>query len=73
MNKVNLIVACDNKFGITDQLNGYIPWILKNDLKFFKQTTLNKTILMGRLYIQEFLVILFFLRKTNLKKLNNII
>jgi dihydrofolate reductase/thymidylate synthase len=50
MNKVNLIVACDNKFGIgiTDQLNGYIPWILKNDLKFFKQTTLNKTILMGR-------------------------
>jgi dihydrofolate reductase/thymidylate synthase len=50
MGRVNLIVACDNEFGIgiTDNINDYIPWILKNDHQFFKATTLNKTIIMGR-------------------------
>ena len=33
----NLIVACDNKFGIG--LNNSVPWKLKEDMKYFKEIT----------------------------------
>lgn len=34
---VNLIVACDKKFGIAK--NGVIPWFIKTDLDYFKKIT----------------------------------
>lgn len=42
----NLIVALDNKNGISK--DNKIPWYIKEDLKFFKQKTLNNIVLMGR-------------------------
>ncbi len=46
MQKVfNLIVAYDSKFGIGK--NNDIPWYLPDDLKRFKQLTLNQNIIMG--------------------------
>ena len=33
----NLIVACDNKFGIG--LNNSVPWKIKEDMKYFKEIT----------------------------------
>lgn len=42
----NLIVALDNKNGIGK--DNKIPWYIKEDLKFFKQKTLNNIVLMGR-------------------------
>ena len=46
MGVFNLIVAMDNKRGIGK--DGKIPWHIPADLQFFKGTTLNSTIIMGR-------------------------
>ena len=46
MSKVNIIVACDKNFGISK--DGDIPWNIPSDLKFFRKTTLNSNIIMGR-------------------------
>lgn len=43
---VSLIVA-RGKNGVIG-VNGDLPWRLKNDLQFFKETTLGKPIIMGR-------------------------
>lgn len=43
---INLIVAFDSKRGIG--LNGDIPWKIKDDLKYFKEKTVNSTVIMGR-------------------------
>jgi dihydrofolate reductase len=40
-----LIVAYDDNFGIG--LNNSIPWYLPNDLKRFKELTLNSNVIMG--------------------------
>ncbi|MCF0110667.1 MAG: dihydrofolate reductase [Erysipelotrichaceae bacterium] len=42
---ISLIVAVDPNFGIG--LNDTLPWHIKEDLKLFKETTLNQTIVMG--------------------------
>lgn len=42
----NLIVAIDNKNGISK--NNEIPWFIKEDLQFFKKTTLNSYVVMGK-------------------------
>src|SRR5689334_20681223 len=44
--RISLIVAMDENRLIG--ANGRLPWRLPNDLKFFKSTTLGKTVLMGR-------------------------
>ena len=46
MTKINIIVAVDNKMGIgkNNQLLCHLP----RDLKFFKDTTMGKPIIMGR-------------------------
>jgi dihydrofolate reductase len=46
MQNISLIVAMnqDNVIGVDNQL----PWHIAEDLKFFKQVTLGKTIIMGR-------------------------
>lgn len=41
-----LIAALDPKKGIG--INGTLPWHIKEDLKLFKERTLNHTIVMGR-------------------------
>lgn len=41
-----LIAALDPKNGIG--INGTLPWHIKDDLKLFKERTLNHTIVMGR-------------------------
>lgn len=41
-----LIAALDPKKGIG--INGKLPWHIKEDLKLFKERTLNHTIVMGR-------------------------
>lgn len=45
---IRIIVAMDDNqlIGKEDSING-MPWINKEDLKHFKATTLNKTIVMG--------------------------
>jgi len=43
---MNLIVAVDKNFGIGK--DGTMPWHIPADLHYFKQTTLGKTIIMGR-------------------------
>lgn len=43
---INIIVAM-NKDRIIG-LNNDLPWTLSDDLKYFKQTTLNSTVVMGR-------------------------
>jgi dihydrofolate reductase len=43
---LNVIVACDLNFGIG--LNNRIPWYIPEDLKYFKNTTINKTVIMGK-------------------------
>lgn len=43
---MNLIVAVDENYGIGK--NGSIPWYNTKDLQFFRKTTLNSTIVMGR-------------------------
>lgn len=44
--KITLIAAMDQNFLIGN--NNELPWHLPADLKFFKQQTLGKTVLMGR-------------------------
>jgi dihydrofolate reductase len=41
-----LIVAHDKEFGIAK--NGSMPWNIKDDMKFFREKTLNNAIIMGR-------------------------
>ena len=41
------IVACDEKFGISKKKS--IPWHHPDDLKFFKEKTINNVVIMGRL------------------------
>ena len=43
---LSIIVAYDLNQGIG--INNTLPWRLTDDLKFFKKTTLNKAIIMGR-------------------------
>ena len=43
---ISLIVAYDQNFGIG--IKNALPWKLSDDLKHFKDTTLNKPIIMGR-------------------------
>ena len=45
---ISIIVAMDDDqlIGKKDSSNG-MPWVNKEDLKHFKETTINKTILMG--------------------------
>lgn len=42
---VKLIACVDNQFGIG--LHNQLPWHLPEDLKYFKEMTLNKTVIMG--------------------------
>lgn len=41
------IIAAMNLLGFIGQ-NGRIPWKSKTDMQFFKKTTINKTVIMGR-------------------------
>ena len=43
--KITLIVAYDNEYGIG--LNGTLPWHIPADLKFFKEYTQGKAVVMG--------------------------
>lgn len=43
---ISIIVATDNKFGFGK--DGKIPWHYPEDFKFFKETTKEKTLIMGR-------------------------
>lgn len=51
---ISIIVATDEDLLIwkEDSSNG-MPWNVPEDLKHFKETTLNKTILMGLLLIRQ--------------------
>src|SRR3989338_6201902 len=44
--EINAIVCTDSVFGISK--DGKIPWKNSEDLKFFKKTTLESTVIMGR-------------------------
>ena len=46
MKKLFLIVAFDDNFGVG--LNNSLPWHFSEDLKHFKNMTLNKNLIMGR-------------------------
>ena len=50
---VNLIVAIgkNNLIG----LNNELPWHYKEDMEYFKQTTLNKKVIMGELTFKSIL------------------
>jgi dihydrofolate reductase len=41
-----LIVAHDNELGIAK--NGTIPWNIKDDMKFFREKTINNAVIMGK-------------------------
>lgn len=43
---INLIVACDNAFGIG--YRGTLPWKIKEELNIFKTKTLNSVLIVGR-------------------------
>lgn len=43
---INIIVAVDSCRGISK--NGMLPWKNKEEMSFFREKTLNKTVLMGR-------------------------
>lgn len=45
-NNLSIIVAYDLNQGIG--LNNKLPWHIKEDLQFFRQTTLNSNVIMGR-------------------------
>lgn len=44
--QINIIAAVDKEFGLSKL--GNIPWKIKEDLKFFKDTTLNCVVIMGK-------------------------
>lgn len=46
------ILACDNAFGIGK--NGGLLTYLPDDLRYFKEQTLNKTVIMGRKTLESF-------------------
>ena len=48
---INIIAAVSDN-GIIGQ-NGQLPWILKEDLAHFKEVTLGKTVIMGRLTFES--------------------
>ena len=49
---MNLIVAVDENWGIG--YLGKIQWNIKEDMTYFKNKTLNKTIIMGRKTLDSF-------------------
>lgn len=49
---MNLIVAVDQNWGIGK--DGTMPWHIRTDLKYFKEKTLHKTVLMGRKTLLSF-------------------
>ena len=49
---MNLIVAADKNFGIGK--DGTMPWHISADLKYFKEKTLGKTVIMGRKTLLSF-------------------
>lgn len=62
---MNLIVAVEKNWGIGK--NGTMPWHISADLKYFKEKTLDKTVIMGRK------TLLSFPNKKPLPKRDNII
>ena len=51
--KISLIVACDKNYLIGN--NNKLPWHLPADLEYFKQKTLNKSVVMGRITFESIL------------------
>ena len=49
---MNLIVAVEKNWGIG--LDGTMPWHISADLKYFKENTLSKTVIMGRKTLLSF-------------------
>lgn len=49
---MNIIVAVDEHFGIGNL--GKIQWKIKEDMDFFRRSTLNKTVIMGRKTLDSF-------------------
>lgn len=49
---MNIIVATDEHFGIGNL--GKIQWKIKEDMDFFRRSTLNKTVIMGRKTLDSF-------------------
>lgn len=49
---MNLIVAVDENFAIGK--NGDIPWHISADMKYFKEQTLGKSVIMGRKTLESF-------------------
>lgn len=49
---MNLIVAVEKNWGIG--LGGTMPWHISADLKYFKENTLGKTVIMGRKTLLSF-------------------
>ena len=43
---IKLIACVDSEYGIAK--NGTIPWAFKEDLKFFRQQTIDQVVIMGR-------------------------
>ena len=52
MKQVNLIVAVDKNFAIGNK--GDIPWHISADMKYFRNTTSGKSIIMGRKTLESF-------------------
>lgn len=53
---INIIAACDNKFGIGK--DGKLPWSYKEDLQLFKRLTTNNILIMGRKTVESIPVLL---------------
>ncbi|MCK5811358.1 MAG: dihydrofolate reductase [Clostridiales bacterium] len=49
---MNMIVAVDKNWGIGAKNN--MPWYIPEDMKFFKNMTINKTVVMGRITFLSF-------------------
>ena len=43
---ISIIVACDENLGIGK--DGKIPWYNQKDMEFFKESTMDRTVVMGR-------------------------
>ncbi len=52
MKQINLIVAVDKKFAIGNK--GDIPWHISADMKYFRNITSGKSIIMGRKTLESF-------------------